>query len=112
MVNTIPCEVFSLSEFVCEEMDARGWTTSDIALRMDNGQSFTRNLLTINITLVLSPMNRGCLIGDEMFAGLSNAFHISEKFFRSIHAIWEHNPDKRSAFEPSDCLLDGDFCID
>lgn len=94
----VPAQVFCLAEYLCDEMLARKWTTEDVAIRMGNGRDLARDLLCLD--LIVAVPDKNLLIGDEMIEGLSNAFGISQTFFRKIDEQWRNaTPEQRSSFK-------------
>ncbi len=92
-----PIEVYPLAEFLCDELQARGWTTSDFAARMDNGREYYRNKVIAD--LVLAVHKDGLLIDDETFDGMARALDISSEMLRNLDAKWRDWPDRRVSFE-------------
>jgi hypothetical protein len=96
-----PASVWPLASFVCEEMQARGWNTDDVAMRMGSAtdEEFGTDLLAFGF--LMSVQDDGLLIGDEMFRKLSLAFGASEDYFRNLDSAWRNAPPDRR--EPFDC---------
>ena len=92
-----PAEVFCLAEFLCEEMQARGWKTEDVAARMGTPSGFAMDLLCLDLTMAVQ--SDGLIIDDEFFAGLGSAIDVSVEFFRNLHQVWLTHPDRRSPFD-------------
>ena len=101
----IPAEVFPLAELLGDEMEARGWTTDDVALRMGGDENIiARNLLAF--MLLLSVQREGLLIGDAMLDNLTKVFDIDATFFRNIDSAWREAPaDRRRYYSPPDELF-------
>jgi HTH-type transcriptional regulator / antitoxin HigA len=84
IAERIPAEVFHPSEFIIEEMEARGWTRDDLALRM--GGDFGINRLSLDFYFEVGPTDPNLLMGDgDDFA---RAFGVSAEFFRNLEAVW------------------------
>ena len=81
------------------EMEARGWTTEDVALRMGwrTEHEFVIDLLSID--LLMSVQEDSLLLGS-LPAKLARAFDVSETYIRNLDAIWRRWPDRRVAFQP------------
>ena len=93
----IPAEVFCLAELLSDEIIARGWTTDDVAARMGGSvEDCARNLLAIN--LIMCVHDDKLLIGDRLFADLTEVFGVDPMFFRNIDAAWRENPKQRRPF--------------
>jgi hypothetical protein len=103
--DRIPAEVFSLAEMLCDEMQARGWQTEDVAFRMGGTfDDFVRNLLTID--LLMCVQRDTLLVGDRMFNGLAHAFNVDHRTLRNLDAAWRQAPpDHRAPFTPPDSIF-------
>lgn len=101
----VPAEVFSLAEYLCDEMQERGWTTIDVALRMgvEGNRNFGIDKLTMDFLLAVQ--KEKIIIGDDLFQGLALAFGVSEKLFRGLHSYWLENPDRRVEFECPEAIF-------
>jgi hypothetical protein len=72
------------SEFIAEEMEARGWDRWELARRM--GGDYRMRRLEIDLYFEVGPGERNLRIGDgEDFA---RAFGVSAEFFRNLEAAW------------------------
>ncbi len=85
LIDRQPAEVFPPGEFIQEELDARGWTTADLAARMGGDAGI--NKLTVDL-LILVP-SKNMLLGEETAHGLAKAFGVSSQFFLNIDAAWQ-----------------------
>lgn len=94
----IPVQVFHFSEFICEELSERGWTTEDIAKRMNTSREFWRDLLIVDLLLCVH--DDKLILDDETCGGLARAFGVSPQFFRNLDETWRDFPDRRSPFTP------------
>lgn len=74
------------SEFLQEELDARGWDNADLAIRMGGDPAI--NLLASDMYRLVGPNDPRMLLGAEMSAQLSKAFGVSAEFFLNLHAAW------------------------
>lgn len=95
-----PAQVFSLAEALGDEMEARGWTTDDVAARMGPDP---HNYAIAPLLLCVS--SDELKMTDDVFAGLSRAFDVSEQFFRNCDAMWRRWPDRRSEYDAPDKLF-------
>jgi len=100
----VPAEVFSLAEYLAEEMEARGWKTDDVAIGMKTSRGPVRDTLIVDVILAVSGQ-RPMTIDDETFAGLARAFGVSEEMFRNLDRAWREHPDRQSKFECPDALF-------
>lgn len=103
-----PAHVFSLAETLCDEMQARGWTTSDVAARMGGERQYAMSKFVVDLVLAVSPTKDRLIVDDETFEGLARAFDVSEQFFRNIDAAWRAWPHRRSPFEAPESLFGTD----
>lgn len=84
----VPVEAFHVSEFIREEMMARGWDETDIAARM-RGEPI-RNLLLVQ--LLLAVRSRKLIVTDDISADLGQAFGVAPSFFARIDKMWREHP--------------------
>lgn len=75
------------SEFIQDELDARGWSLDDLAIRM-TGDEAQKNRLALDIYALAGPENTNCRIGEEMAQSLSSAFGVSTEFFINLENSW------------------------
>ena len=80
----MPAEVFHPSEFILEEMAARGWELDDLAARM--GGDPGRNELVAG--LYLTCRLPGLRIGDKTAAAFGRAFGVEPQLFLNLEAAW------------------------
>lgn len=93
----VPAEVFCLAEFLCDEMQERGWKTEDVAVRMKTPSGAAMDLFCLD--LVMAVQDDGLILDDELFSGIARAFDVSPEFFRNLHETWKRYPDRRSPFK-------------
>lgn len=74
------------SELIQEELDERGWTRDDLALRMGGATSLNR--LTLDMYFDVGPNEPNLLLGEETSRQLAKAFGVSPKFFLDLHSAW------------------------
>lgn len=72
-----------ISEFIQDEMDARGWTRDRVALRM--GGDFGINKLALDMLMEIHDVN---VILGQQANDLSRAFGVSAQYFHNIHNGW------------------------
>lgn len=94
----IPAEVWPLASFLVEEMEARGWKTDDVAVRMGGTtvEEVSRDLLCLD--LLLCVQDDKLLLGD-MPAKLAKAFDTSEDLWTNLDAYWRKYPERRADFD-------------
>ena len=78
MTNTVPAEVFPPGDFVQEELEARGWTQSDLA-----------DILGRDAMLVTGIVNAKRRITPETARGLADAFGTSAEFWLNLEAAYQ-----------------------
>lgn len=98
MTEHIPAEVFCLAESLADEIIERGWTTEDVAIRMNTSRGPAMDLFIVD--LLMCVQDDGLLIDEETFDGLARAFDVDPQYFRNLHAVWQRWPDRRNSFEP------------
>lgn len=79
-----PAEVFHLADILQEEMDARGWTLEDVAVRMTAKQLLINHLA---LQMFFSVREKHIVLGD-MADDLGAAFGIDPQLFINIHETW------------------------
>lgn len=100
-----PAEVFPLAQFVGEEMEARGWTSADVAFRMGFKDETDFGLKCFEVDLFLAVQEDGLILPPAFLDGLARAFGVSETFFSNLHEVWRRYPDRRVPYEPPDYLF-------
>lgn len=102
---SIPAEVFPLAELLGDEMEARGWTTDDVAAHMGGDENeVARNMLLVMI--LLSVQRDSLTLSEKTLGGLTRAFDVDPDFFRNIDAAWRNAPpDRRQFYSPPDALF-------
>lgn len=106
-----PVVVFSLAQYLGEEMEEREWTSWDVAARM-GGDDLPRNALMVDILLAVQGVPREkVVIGADIYRQLERAFGVSEGFLERLNSEWEKYPDRRSAFEAPEELFSGGFVV-
>lgn len=79
-------EAFHPSEFIREEMDARGWDRWMLAHRM--GGDTARNRLVIDLYFEVGPDKTNMRLGEETARQLGEAFDVSPQFFLNLETAW------------------------
>ncbi|QPQ55610.1 hypothetical protein IC614_03130 [Allosphingosinicella flava] len=85
----IVAEAFHPSEYIADELDARGWSTLDLARRMPG--DVQTNLLAVDLYLTVGPENRDLRLGD-CAASIGDALGVSAAFFNNLEAAWLDTP--------------------
>ena len=87
-MTVIPAEVFHPSEFIQDEMYARGWTRLDLAKKMTG--NLLENMIALDLYFVVHA--RGLRMGNYVIADLALAFSVSEDFLRNLERMWISHP--------------------
>ena len=82
-----PVAVFHVSEYIQEELDARGWTMRDLAERLLG--NVEENLLML--MLLFCVHEKGLLLGESTARQLGQAFGGSPQFFLNLDQYWQDN---------------------
>lgn len=102
--DVTPVEVWSLGFYLCEEMEERGWTSGDVAIRM--GQRTWADICKdqLIVELIMSVSDDRMIIDDDIFERLATAFGVSTGLFKGLNADWARYPEARVKFEAPDDL--------
>lgn len=103
VISMKPVSVWPLASYLADEMESRGWTCVDVALRMPGG--YAENVCMIN--LLMAVQDSRMIMHEEIFDGLSEAFGISAIYFQKLHSQWLRWPDAREPFKCPEHLLEG-----
>lgn len=84
---------FHPSEYIKEEMEARGWSRDRLATEMagdydadPNEWGITR--LALDMFFEVGPIDRNARIGDVMAGQLGKAFGVSKELFLNLEQSW------------------------
>lgn len=101
-----PVEVFCLGSYLAEEMEERGWTSTDVGMRMGGGTAdeHSINILTVDLILCCS-IKENMVTAPDTYRALERAFGVSDGFFERLDSGWHKYPDRRAPFEVPDFLL-------
>ena len=104
MTDIAAHQVPPLASFLAEEMEVRGWTAVDVAIRMPGDYGI--NVGMVNLLLAVQDEK---MIVSEAFAGsLAAAFGVDANLFLNLHRQWLcAPPEAREGFECPEHLLDG-----
>ncbi len=86
-------EVFHPSEYIQEELEARGWTRDRLATAM-RGEDWGTNRLAIDLYIEVGPTDPGCRLGT-MADDLARAFGTSVELWRNLEKTWLEHPTTR-----------------
>lgn len=93
MTERVPAQTFHPWDFIAEELEERGWTADDLALRM--GGDFAVARVSLDFLEIREP---GIVIGEESAAALGRAFGTSAQFWINLDKQW-HDAIKRQETE-------------
>ena len=101
----VPAEVWPLAAHLAEEMEARGWQTQDVAIRMGGRtpMDMAKDLLVLDLLMCVH--SDKLLTSDKEFDKLALAFDVSADFFRNLDAMWRKWPDRRVKFKPPEHIF-------
>lgn len=83
--NRVPAETFPPGQFVQEELDARGWDTRELAVRM-GGDNIDRNQCSVEL-LIYAP-NKEMILDDDTASRLARAFGTSVEYWGNLDRAW------------------------
>lgn len=87
-----PAECFHPSEFIKDELDARGWTLDHLATLMtpaDFGrEEWGLNRLTLDFYFEIGPSDTNLRIGEVTASRLAAAFDVSPDYFINLEKSW------------------------
>lgn len=87
-------EAFHPSEYIKDELEARGWSISDLAKRIPG--DYGVNHLAIEMYLDCGPEEPDMRMGD-MAEQIATAFGVSCTLFRNLENAWlAHFPSRQS----------------
>lgn len=81
-----PAEAFHPSEFIAEELEARGWSQDYLAVRMGGDPAI--NLLTLDMYRIVGPKDPRMRLGEATAAALGQAFGVSPQLFLNLEDAW------------------------
>lgn len=83
------------SWFIQDELDSRGWTLDDLAIKM-NGD-FGVDRLALDFYFKVGPTEPNMRIGKEDAHRIANVFEVHEDFFINLENAWlELQPNTKS----------------
>lgn len=82
----ISAEGFHPSEFILEELDARGWDINTLAQKMSGDYSV--NYVALEFYLTIGKDNVGLRMGADVIRDLASIFDVSEDYFRNLEKAW------------------------
>jgi len=92
MADRIPAEAFHPSEFIKDELEARGWTMSDLARRMTGDYGI--NYVALDFYLGIGAETPGLRLGDA--TDICRAFGVDEKYLANLERAWLDHPSTKA----------------
>lgn len=86
----MPAEVFHPSEYITEEIEARGWTLDRLAHEMGGDYGITR--LALDLYIEVGPTEPALRIGQHTADQLAKAFGTSADLWTNLEAAWLRGP--------------------
>jgi hypothetical protein len=91
MAERIPAECFHPSEFIQDELDARGWTLDDLAMRLADGnpERFGIERLGLDFYFEVGPIEPDLRLGDDAARKIAVIFDgVSSDCFINLERSW------------------------
>ena len=73
--------------FIQDELDARGWTITDLAHQM-GGSDLGLNILALDMYFAVGQTDTNCRLGVDLCAEIGRAFDISTEYFLRLEVMW------------------------
>lgn len=83
MSGRTPAQVWPVSSFVIEEMEARDWTIDDLHREL-GGDPVT----CCAVDLLLAVDDKNLILDEETAQSLGRAFNVSGRYFINLDRIW------------------------
>lgn len=83
-----PAEAFPLGVILQDEMDARGWTSFDVALRMGGSTSHEVAVDHCCVELALHIRDPDLILDEETARKLGRAFDVNPQYFLNLSAAY------------------------
>lgn len=84
----IVMHLLSPGNFIAEELDARGWSTTDLAARMGGDPAIDR----LTVDMLIAVEDRKMVLDEKTAFGLARAFDVSPQFFVNLDRLWRGLP--------------------
>lgn len=94
---------FHVSEYIREEMEARGWNADVLAVRMGFTSQHELEINRLSLDFMLELQDPDMYLGADLARGLGRAFGVSPLLFARIDETWRRAQGK----PPRD--VDADF---
>ena len=87
MTETVAANGLHVSDFIQEELDARGWSRADLANAMGM-ECCVRNMLVLDVLFEVGPTHPNCRLGRETAERIGGAFGVSADFLLNLERAW------------------------
>jgi plasmid maintenance system antidote protein VapI len=89
-MSAILAEGFHPSEFIREELEARGWSLDELVMRMTDGDhdEYGVTRLGFDFYFEIGPTEPGLRLGDENARLMAAAFGVSSELFLNLERTW------------------------
>ena len=85
--DRMPVEIFSPGEFIQDELDARGWTTADLARQM-GGNIGEIAINQLSVEMMIAVKDKNLVMDPAASAGLARGFGTSVEYWENLDRIW------------------------
>ena len=86
-----PVETFPPGEFLRDELNARGWTTRDLALRI-GGDAREVAVNQLALDLLIHVRDPGIYVGEQLAEGLARGLGTTATYWLNLDAAWHRSP--------------------
>lgn len=102
MTERIPAEGFHPSELIRDEIEARGWSLDELAMRMVGGdrEQFGVQRLALDFYFECGPTEPNLRMGDDSARMMAAVFDVSTDYFINLERAWlawVESPNGRAA---------------
>ena len=87
----VPAEVFRVGDFIREELEARGWSVAELAVRMGGETRKEREIDYLTVELLLEIDDKNCHLGDETAHQLELAFGVNHQVFLALDRTYRES---------------------
>lgn len=84
----VPAECFPLGVILQDEMKARGWSSTDVAVRMANDVK-ARAIWELTVDLLVNCSDTPMVVGQETADALGRAFGVAPQFFINVNDSYQ-----------------------
>lgn len=88
MVPLKVAEAFPVGVFIAEELEARNWSTQDLAIRMCGSTLQEIAVDKASIEILIATNDPNCLVGEETAKKLGQAFGVNPQWFLNLESFY------------------------